>query len=345
MDDIIFPAEWHEQDAILLTWPHKNTDWAEQLDEVIEVYFSIAEAVLANQDLVISCEDEHLLLIAQEHLQPVADQHGQSLFCYQVPADDTWARDHGPISVYKNGKATLLDFSFNAWGNKFEANKDDLITARLVSQNAFPTALYENIDMVLEGGSIESDGQGTLMTTSTCLLTDTRNALLTKEDLEDQLKTRLGVSRVLWLNHGYLSGDDTDAHIDTLARFCDPDTICYVACNNKNDEHYSALKAMEAELKAFRKQNNQAYKLVPLPMASPIFEGKKRLPATYANFLITNHSVLLPIYGVPEDQQAIDTITACFPERTIIPINCSALIRQHGSLHCITMQLPKGVLR
>lgn len=341
---ISFPAEWHEQDAILLTWPHAQTDWADQLDQVIQVYFDIAEAVLQNQNLIISCEDSELLNIAKDKLLPICKETGQSLFCFQVPADDTWSRDHGPLTVYKNGRATLLDFTFNAWGDKFSSSKDDQITSRLFDANAFPSANYENVDMILEGGSVESDGQGTLLTTSTCLLTDTRNSELNKESISKKLCTHLGSERVLWLDHGYLSGDDTDAHIDTLARFCDERTICYVKCDDEQDEHYSALQAMEQELRALHTKNGDAYRLVALPMCEAIYEGDKRLPATYANFLITNQSILLPIYHTPQDEMAVETVQSCFPGRKVIPIDCRALIKQHGSLHCVTMQLPKGVL-
>lgn len=344
MSELVFPAEWHEQDAILLTWPHANTDWVEQLDEVLKVYFEIAQAILIDQSLIISCEDSILLNAARDRLEPISKANNQKLFCYQVPADDTWSRDHGPITVYKNGKATLLDFTFNAWGDKFSSSKDNLITSRLWKQNAFPRAVHEDVDMILEGGSVESDGLGTLLTTSTCLLTDTRNAALDKSSIADQLKKILGVKQVLWLDHGYLSGDDTDAHIDTLARFCNPSKICYVKCEDEHDEHFASLQAMELELKALRNLSGNPYELVALPMADALYDGDKRLPATYANFLITNHAILLPTYGVPQDKDAISILETCFPEREIRPINCCALIKQHGSLHCISMQLPKGVL-
>ncbi len=341
---VTLPAEWAEQDAVLLTWPHSNTDWKPYLEEVNAVFLEIARAVLCDQALIISCEDTNMLEHCRAHLQTIAEQSGHALYLYNVPADDTWARDHGPITVFEKDQPVLLDFTFNAWGDKFASSKDNAITQNLFDIGAFPGAKLNTIDMILEGGSIESDGQGTLLTTSQCLLTATRNADLSRETISQQLCDTLGLQRVLWLEHGHLQGDDTDAHIDTLVRLCSPDTLCYVQCKDTSDEHYAALRKMEKELEALRTLAGNAYKLVPLPMCEAIIEQGERLPATYANFLIINHSVLLPVYNVPQDDEAIAIMRTLFPERRIVPINCRPLIRQHGSLHCVTMQLPKGVL-
>lgn len=341
-----FPAEWEPQSAILLTWPHKNTDWKDQLSDVEAVYFRLAKAILAEQKLIISCEDTTQLEAVVHALHASLPKYKERLASFTIPADDTWARDHGPIGIIEDNAITLLDFDFNAWGGKYEANKDNDITQHLFNLGAFQSATHKKVNFVLEGGSIESDGQGTLLTTERCLLSASRNNHLSKQDIELQLKESLGIHRILWLKHGYLAGDDTDAHIDTLARFCNPDTICYVSCNNPNDEHYAELKAMENELRSFISSNGEPYTLIALPMPSAIYDTqnnlKKRLPATYANFLITNQSILLPIYQVSEDEQAIKRIQACFPNKSIVPIHCTPLIRQHGSLHCITMQLIQG---
>lgn len=342
--DTTLPAEWAEQDATLLTWPHANTDWKPYLDEVEAVYFEIARAVLRDQSLVISCEDANTLESCRHALQATANRHGHALHLYTVPADDTWARDHGPITVYDKDQPVLLDFTFNAWGDKFASSKDNAITQNLFDLGAFPGARLNTIDMVLEGGSIESDGQGTLLTTANCLLTSTRNAQLSRDEIAQQLCEVLGLQRVLWLEHGHLQGDDTDAHIDTLVRLCSTDTLCYVQCTDENDEHFEALQKMEQELQALRTREDEPYTLVPLPMCDAIVEEGERLPATYANFLITNHSILLPVYGVQQDEAAAAIMRELFPERRIVTINCRPLIRQHGSLHCVTMQLPKGVL-
>jgi len=343
------PAEWEPQSAILLTWPHTNTDWKNQLSAVEAVYYKIAKAILAEQKLIISCEDKHQLTTVTQTLRSSIPEYSSRLSTFVVPSDDTWARDHGPIGIVEDGKNTLLDFNFNAWGGKYEANKDNNITQHLFKLGAFPNTKHKKIDFVLEGGSIESDGEGTLLTTERCLLNTTRNSHLNKAQIEEQFKQTLGIQRVLWLKHGFLAGDDTDAHIDTLARFCNPNTICHVSCDNQNDEHYVELKAMVHELKAFRSAQGEPYNLVALPIPKAIYDTddqktKTRLPATYANFLITNQSILLPIYQTPEDELAIKQIQLCFPDKTIIPIDCNPLIKEHGSLHCITMQLTQGIV-
>lgn len=330
----------------MLTWPHAGTDWAAHLPQVTPVFEAIAQAVLARQDLIVSCEDRHQV----EQLQAQFDSWiaAQSLpgkaRVYWAPADDTWARDHGPITVIKDGSALILDFAFNAWGGKFPYQKDNAINKQLHQQGAFDRTPLESVAMVLEGGSIESDGEGTLLTTGSCLLTPTRNPDLDQAGVEAKLGRLLGVDRFLWLQNGYLAGDDTDSHIDTLARFCAPHRICYVRCDDPADEHYSALNAMEQELQAFRQRNGEPYELVPLPWPEAIHdEDSERLPATYANFLVINGAVLLPVYQVPQDAPAIAAIEYCFPDHEVVPVNCRALIAQHGSLHCVTMQLPEGV--
>ena len=337
------PAEWAEQSAIMLTWPHRGTDWHDMLDEVEAVYFQIAHSILRNQALLISCEDPERLSAINSQLRPIADEHHQALRCYQIPADDTWARDHGPISVLENGQPLLLDFKFNAWGDKFASSKDNQISRNLAQQGAFANTRMEAIDFILEGGSIESDGHGSVLTTEHCLLTDSRNSQLLKDEIVTKLKQHLGAEQILWLSEGFLIGDDTDAHIDTLARFCPNNTICYVRCQDPEDEHFAPLSQMEQQLRSLKNTAGQPYALKPLPLPKAIYFGGRRLSATYANFLITNHSVLLPIYGVEEDQAAQDIIAKCFPDREVVPINCLPLIKQNGSLHCITMQISKGI--
>ena len=200
---------------------------------------------------------------------------------------------------------------------------------------------------MLEGGSIESDGCGTLLTTTECLTAPNRNEPMDKAEIEGYLVKLFNLKQVLWLDHGYLAGDDTDSHIDTLARICPNDTITYVQCLDKEDEHYEALHLMEEQLKTFRTLEGNEYLLLPLPMASPIFdEDGERLPATYANFLVMNTAVLYPTYNQPQnDQMAKAVLQQAFPNREIVGIDCQALIKQHGSLHCITMQYPVGVIK
>ncbi|MCB0571570.1 MAG: agmatine deiminase family protein, partial [Phaeodactylibacter sp.] len=254
---------------------------------------------------------------------------------------DTWARDHGAITVEEDGQWVLLDFMFNGWGLKFPAFHDNLITGRLYEQGVFGSWPLRRPGMVLEGGGIESDGQGTILTTAECLLSPNRNPHLSQADIERQLSEWLGATHILWLHHGYLAGDDTDSHIDTLARLCPNDTIAYVRCGDPDDEHYAALQLMENELRAMRTKAGAPFRLTPLPWPQACYAADGfRLPATYANFLVINGAVLVPTYGAPQDDEALEIIGNCFPGRAVIGINCRMLIEQHGSLHCITMQYP-----
>jgi len=264
---------------------------------------------------------------------------------YEVPSNDTWARDHGPVTVYEDSAPLLLDFVFNGWGGKFPAELDNVVTRRLHERGAYGNARLETVDFILEGGAIDSDGAGTVLTTSQCLLTPTRNVGLTRNQIDATLRNTLGLDRVLWLNHGYLAGDDTDSHVDTLARFCDASTIAYVSCADPDDEHYESLAAMERELTAFRTPDGAPYHLVALPLPSACYDDDgARLPATYANFAIVNGAVLAPVYEVPEDGDALALLAQCFPDREVVGVPCRTLISQHGSLHCVTMQIPEGVI-
>lgn len=342
------PAEWAPQSAVMLTWPHAGTDWLDRLKDVEPVFDAIAKAVLRFQHLVLSCEDTATVRPLTDSLNQWAEAQAYPgrVRSTVAPANDTWARDHGPIAIDIDGKVQLLDFRFNAWGDKFPWEKDDALNRQLSEAGLFGNTSLTSVDFVLEGGSIESDGLGTILTTSECLLATSRNPGLDRTQIESKLKDTLGAERVLWLNHGYLAGDDTDSHIDTLARFCAPGHICYVHCNDENDEHFAALRAMEAELHQFRDADDQPYRLTALPWPDACYDDEgERLPATYANFLIINGAVLLPIYNVPQDEEAIDIMGRIFPDRDIVPIDCRPLIHQHGSLHCVTMQLPEGVVK
>lgn len=332
------PAEWHRQAFIQLTWPHEDTDWNYVLNEVERCYVNIAEEIASRQKLIIVCRNINKVK------SMINSTYHNNISFYQIDSNDTWARDHGGITVFENGKFVIKDFCFNGWGKKFNAEKDNLITRKLFTQSAFEGFEYSDVNnFVLEGGSIESDGEGTILTTEECLLSKNRNDNLSKSDIEDFLKSVFGSNRILWLKHGYLEGDDTDSHIDTLARFCSVNTIAYVKCSDINDEHFEELKRMKEELQSFRQSDGSPYKLVSLPMATPVFDQNDghRLPATYANFLILNDAVLFPVYDCETDKEALESIKEVFPEKEIVPVNCSVLIRQHGSLHCITMQYPE----
>lgn len=340
MTSIHFPAEWHPQSAIQLTWPHEDTDWADILDEVTTFYIGLSKEILRHTQLLVVCAK------AAEVRKHFTQTEQDNLTLVEIESNDTWSRDHGAISVFINEKPVIYDFGFNAWGLKFAANHDNQITRKLFEGNIFQTDVtyHNHLNFILEGGAIESDGEGTLLTTSKCLLAPNRNQPQTKEDIEQFLIKELGLKQVLWLNHGYLSGDDTDNHIDTLARFCDKATIAFVQCTDENDEHYQELKKMEEELALFRTIDGEPYKLIALPMAEAVYDEDYRLPATYANFLIMDDVILIPTYSTDKDSVAKEQLQKAFPEREIIGIDCRTLIKQNGSLHCITMQYPKGFL-
>ena len=338
----MMPAEWEPQDAILLAWPHRGTDWNYMLDEAQACFKNVVAAVAREMRVVVVAPhpDEVMALLGDI-------DNVDNIICQAIDTNDTWARDFGPISVVDGGNKLMLDFKFNAWGMKFAACRDNLI-CRAMAENGIFDAQYVNCqDIVLEGGSVESDGQGTILTTSRCLLSPNRNGALKKDDIERVLMHRLGARKVLWLDYGELKGDDTDAHIDTLARFAPGNTILYIESNNADDDQHESLRLMQQQLKTFGNARGERFNLVPLPCPDAIFdEDGNRLPATYANFLITNNQVLVPIYGQQEnDRLAIDIIGKVFSTRTVVGINCNALIKQHGSLHCITMQIPNKFLK
>ncbi len=332
------PAEWEPQSAVQLTWPHEDSDWADDLELVTPCFVAIAREVLKRQKLLVVCKNA----------DKVRQQIGidtQNLLVVELPSNDTWARDHGAVTVEENSRPLLIDFMFNGWGLKFAANHDNLINGRLHQKGLFGNTPMKHAGLVLEGGSFESDGEGTLLTTGECLLSLNRNPHLNQSALEEKLKTLFGVNKILWLNSGYLAGDDTDSHVDTLARLAPENKILYVKCDDPLDEHFKALETMEAELKAFENAAGQKFELLPLPMADAAFDDDgNRLPATYANYLVINGAVLVPYYNSPKDKIAAGVIQAAFPGREIVGIDCRPLILQHGSLHCVTMQYPEGVV-
>ena len=386
------PAEWAPQSGVQLTWPHADTDWAYMLDEVTETYVRMAyEIALREPLLIVTPHPTEVEALLAKRLPAAAKAN---IRFFECATNDTWARDHGFITVFDTAGPELLDFRFNGWGGKFEAALDNAINACLIAPTAQSSAAaklsatanlsaaqlscastlgaeeaaesllhghyVDCLDFELEGGAIESDGCGTILTTAECLLNENRRhagdavPTVDKAQVEAVLRERLGAERILWLDHGYLAGDDTDSHIDTLARLCPNDTIVYVRCDDPADEHYEALCAMEEQLRSFRTADGEPYTLIPVPLPRPCFgevedeDGttyEERLPATYANFLIMNDAVLMPTYNQPDlDAQATEMLQRAFPNHEIVGIDCRSLIRQHGSLHCCTMQFPRGVM-
>lgn len=336
------PAEWEEQDGVLLAWPHEGSDWLPWLDAVEPVFVEIIRQISLIEQVVVVAPDTAPVRKKLQESGAALEQ----IRLFEMETNDTWSRDFGPVTVFEDGRPLILDFGFNGWGLKFAADQDNQITRRLHKLGAFGVTPLKTVGLIMEGGSIESDGHGTILTTAECLLDGNRNPHLSRIEVEDALKELCGAGHFLWLENGYLAGDDTDSHVDTLARLCPNDTIAYVTCDDPDDEHYQALQAMERELKAFRTADGRPYRLIPLPWPEARYDEEgDRLPATYANFLIINRAVLVPTYRDKNDAAALAAVAEAFPDREIIGIDCLPLILQHGSLHCVTMQLPKGILK
>ncbi|MDE6120227.1 MAG: agmatine deiminase family protein [Muribaculaceae bacterium] len=333
------PAEWEPTEAVLVAWPPSQSDWAYMLDDARRCIAEIIAAISRHAKVIVIGQE----LPAPDDIPEPCVRPNITLL--DVPVNDTWTRDYGPITVFgADGSAILHDFKFNGWGLKFAADRDNLATCGLFARGVFGGRRANRLGFVLEGGSIESDGQGTLLTTEECLLSANRNGELSKEEVEEYLKTTFGLHTVQWLGHGALEGDDTDGHVDTLARLVPPgDVIVYTGCQDPDDIHFECLQAMRHDLEQLRTADGRPYTLAELPLPDPIYDPDdgSRLPATYANFLYLNGTVLLPVYGQPmKDLMAVQILEAVMPGYEIIPIDCRALIRQHGSLHCTTMQLP-----
>ena len=366
--DTFFPAEWHPQSGVQLTWPHAATDWASLLPEVDDCFVRIAYEILNHDErlLIVTPEADRIRALLAERLPARL----LPAVCYfECPTNDTWARDHAFLTLFpadldnqicrrlasaisSPSASSSSASSSPASSSSFSSPRSGAARIRADHPSSPLRGHYvSHLDFVFEGGSIESDGRGTLLTTSECLLSPHRNPSLTRQEIEQRLLHYFHAQRVLWLDHGYLAGDDTDSHIDTLARLCPGDTILYVQCSDPSDEHYNALRAMEDQLRTFTvlgaSPAEEHYRLLPLPLPSPIYDPDDghRLPATYANFLILNSAVLLPTYGQPaNDDLARRQLQRAFPRHDIVPVDCRVLIRQHGSLHCSTMQFPLGVL-
>ena len=334
----ILPPEWAVQSAIQLTWPHAGTDWQPYLDDICAVYVEMADIVTRYEKLiVVTPEPENVWRQLNTRL---TKRQLENVTVHECLTNDTWARDHGFITLKDGDSARLLDFRFNGWGEKFPAELDNAINRSLYANHVVKGEYVDMNDFVLEGGSIESDGKGTVFTTSQCLLAPRRNQPMTRTEIEQRLKDSLCAERIVWIDYGHLDGDDTDGHIDTLVRTAPDDTLLYISCTDPNDSHYDDLRMMEEQLKTFRTADGRPYRLIRLPMPHPIYDDGYRLPATYANFVIINGAVIYPTYGQPDtDAEAAKAIKEAYPERDVIGVDSRTVIRQHGSLHCCTMQL------
>jgi agmatine deiminase len=331
--------EWAEQQAVMLAWPHESTDWQPWLAAIQRDYVALSVAIASEVTPMILCQDA-------AHQQQITQQLGGR--CQHAPRfviapyNDTWCRDYGPVTLAAASKVELLDFQFNGWGDKYDASLDNKINQQIWGEWKAP---LRTIHYELEGGSIETDGQGTLLTTAHCLLDSNRNQDFTKPQVEKFVLEQLGLDRVLWITEGALLGDDTDSHIDNLVRFCAPDRIAYATCSRRDDVHFEPMQKMKAQVAALRQPNGEPYQLQPLEIPTAQFdEAGKRLPASYANFLIVNNAVIVPVFDCPQDAAALAGLQQCFPLKKIISIPGGNLIKQYGGPHCATMQLPVGTL-
>lgn len=345
-------AEWDDRfDSVMVAWPHPLTDWSYMLDQVRACYRELIVSLCgAGLNVVVVTPDR------KETDPYIGDIDSPRLKIVEFHTNDTWTRDYGPLTLGPDadalggGEAAAgcacrpAIFTFNGWGLKFASNLDNRVSGLLLDKAGI--GYDDNRPVVLEGGSIESDGRGTILTTSECLLSVNRNNYRTKAEAEAMLAGRLGAERVLWLDHGALAGDDTDSHVDTLARLLPGDTIAYVKSYNPDDPHTAALDAMERQLQEMTTTDGRPYNLVGLPLPDPCADedSGERLPATYANFLITPKAVFMPTYGQPKnDRLACQMLEMALGDRPVIGVDCRALIRQHGSLHCATMQITNDI--
>lgn len=324
-------AEFEEQSFTQIIFPHAKSDWIDYLEEAQETFINIINEITKYQECLVVCDD----------VESVKSRFGQNenLYFVEYETNDTWARDCSALCIEESNTVKLLDFTFTGWGGKFDASKDNEMSSAI--KRCYDKEL-KKVELILEGGAIESNGVDTILTTSECMLNKNRNASLNKEQMSKRLQSEFGMSRILYLTHGYLAGDDTDSHVDTLARFIDENSIMYVKCEDESDEHYKELKLMEDELKTFSRE--YGFRLIALPMSDACYFDGERLPATYANFLFVNGAVLVPTYGVKQDIEALKIFRETFPNKDIVGINCFSLIKQHGSLHCVTMNFASGVL-
>ncbi|HFU4819534.1 TPA: agmatine deiminase family protein [Campylobacter lari] len=310
-------AEWQKQELLLLSLPHENSDWKPYLEEILQSYEEFVKAVANFQKV---------LLIAPSEKDFQRFKHIKNVDFFKCDTNDTWIRDFGAIDVCEDDKLIGLDFTFNAWGDKFQSTLDNAVNSKLFAQKL--NGKLEKIDFILEGGSIDFNGQGVMLTTSACLLNENRNSHLNKEKINQKLKEIFGLKEIIWLENGFIKGDDTDSHVDTLARFINEKTIAYCVCKDENDEHYAPLKAMEDELK------KTGFDLLELPLPKPLYFEGKRLGATYANFVFVNGGLIVPTYNDENDALVLENLQKACKDRKVVGVDARVFLRENGSLHC-----------
>lgn len=334
------PAEWEPHRATWLAWPHKEDSWPGKLTSVVPIWVEMVRWLVRGEEVHILVNDSAPAGAVRARLEE-GHVPQERVHLHEVPTDDAWLRDSGPTFLTRpsaaGGDIGLVDWTYNAWGGKYPPwERDNLVPRRLAELLASPR--FE-AGLVLEGGSIDVNGEGTLLTTESCLLHPNRNPTLDRADIESRLRDYLGVRHILWLGDG-IAGDDTDGHVDDLARFVAPDTIVTVVEEDPADENYAPLKENWHRLSAMKDQSGRPLRIVPLPMPSPLYFEDTRLPASYANFYIANAVVLVPIFGDRRDGEALATLRALFPGRRVIGLNAVDLVWGLGAFHCITQQQP-----
>jgi len=333
------PAEWESQEAIWYTWPHADDTWPEVFPNIPHIFAEMVFHLSKDQLVKINVLDADHEAEARAILEAKGVNLPNVKF-YQIPSNDSWCRDHGPTFVVRdvNGKKekALISWNFNSWGGKYPYELDNAVPENILKYE--PRQSFHP-GIVLEGGSIEVNGAGTVLTTRACLLNKNRNPHLTQTEIEDYLKSYLNVQQVLWLEDGIL-GDDTDGHIDDLSRFVNENTIVTIVEDDTTDGNHVLLEENLALLKEMKNLDGKSFNIITLPMPKPVVLQGIRLPASYANFLIANKVVLVPTFNDPNDQKALDILQACFPTRKVIGINCRELVLGLGTLHCVSQQEP-----
>jgi agmatine deiminase len=332
------PAEWEAHAATWLTWPHDEAHWPGKFEVVAPYWARMVKELETGENVHILIHDDETERVATGTMER-AGVAGHRVHLHRVRNNFSWARDHGPIFLKNNaGQVSISHWQYNAWGQKYAYDLDNAIPARIARLTELPMI---EAPMVLEGGSIDVNGLGTLLTTRSCLLNPNRNPHLTKEQIEQNLKDYLGVRHILWLHDG-IAGDDTDGHVDDLARFVGPRTAVAVVEENSQDENHAPLAENLNLLRAMTDQDGNPLDIIELPMPAPVIYQNQRLPASYANFYIGNEVVLLPTFNDPNDQKAIDALQKVFPTRRIAAIDARDLIWGLGAFHCVTQQQPVG---
>ena len=333
-----FPAEFARHDATWLSWPHKEASWPGKIETIYPIYARFIKAVAEGERVCINVADEAMKQKALRHLQAVeADLSRVEFFLH--PTNDAWCRDHGPAFLINPAekKKMIVDWGYNAWGGKYPPfDLDDVVPTRIAHHYHSPV-VHPGIDM--EGGSVEFNGRGTLLTTTACLLNPNRNPHLNQEQIEAYLRDYYGVTNILWLGDGII-GDDTDGHIDDLTRFVNEDTVVTVVEQNRSDENYAPLRENVELLEKLKLENGRSIKIVELPMPAPVVYEDQRLPASYANFYISNNYVVVPTFRDKQDDVALDILQKHFPDRTVLGLDSWDIIWGLGSFHCLSQQEP-----